>query len=217
MTTCELSALRRLFVTQEPFIDSELDAIAMLDLIYSLSVENILDIIKSNQNELRSISAANIPQFSNPDVIFKVLKVVIDSESNDLNFERIGYYLRPRGTKPGALRKYGENHYKFAMDLGLVTEKRPFSATDLGLAFYLMEDTDKRLAIQKKLVLRVPIIQQALLTAETDMIDMAVLMRQYLKESTVKRRSSNVRKLLHYIMDNADVDLQHTLNNIIWR
>lgn len=217
MTPYEISALRQLYVTQEPFIDSDLDAIKLLDLIYAMRVEDIFEIIKENRSCLCPVAPANIPQFSNADDVFKVLKVVIDSEMPDLDFEKIGYYLRPRGTKPGALVKYGENHYKLAAQLGFTTPSLSFAATDLGLAFYLVEDSLKRHELIKKLVLRVPLLQQALLMAESDVVDMTALMSEHLAPSTVRRRGSNIRKLLSFIMDNADVELQHTLNNIIWR
>lgn len=216
MTLSESLSLQQLYITHEPLINSSCDAIELLELIYSMPVEEIFAIIKENQDSLRPVTAANIPQFSNEDDVFSVLRVLIDSDMDDLDYEKLGYYMRPRGTKHGALVKYGENHYKFAEQLGLVTPSHPFSVTDLGLAFYLEESSTKRHELIKKLVLRIPLLQHSLLLAENKLVDMTDLMAEHLAISTVKRRGSNVRKLLGFIMDNANVELQHTLNNLVW-
>lgn len=50
-----------------------------------------------------------------------------------------------------AQTKYGENHYKLAARLGLATPNKPLSTTDLGIAYYLTEDSDKRKEMLKRL------------------------------------------------------------------
>lgn len=213
----ETSALYQIYVTQEPVIDEDYDAFALLDLIVRVSIEDIFSVIRLYKESLLPIVSNNIPQFSKADDIFTVLRVVIDSGIEDLSYEKIGYYLCPRGSKPGAQTKYGENHYKLAVQLGLVTVEKPLTATDLGMAFYLTNNFTKRNEIKKKLALRVPIIQQAILLAEKGTVDMAAFMCQHLSQSTMLRRRPNIRELLQYIMDNAEVPMQHRLNNIVWR
>ncbi|MDP4152575.1 MAG: hypothetical protein Q8865_03915 [Bacillota bacterium] len=214
MTTTDFEALKRLYVTQCP--DADLDAFEVIELILNTSVEDIFKIIDQNQPILLPITSANIPQFSKADEIFSVLRVVIDSRMEDLNHEKIGYYLCSKNAKAGARVKYGENHYKLAAQLGLTTEIKPLAATDLGMAYYLTESSAKRSNIKKKLALRIPLIQQALILAEDSTFNIAEYMLRYLSKSTMLRRRSNIRELLQYIMDNAGVEMQHRLNNIVW-
>lgn len=210
------AALVALFVNQAPYIDADFDAFSILDLLLNMSTDEIFAVIKSHQSSLIPVVSNNIPQFSTADEIFSVLRVVIDSGIEDLSYEKIGYYLCDKGAKVGAQVKYGENHYKLAAQLGLVTFAKPFTPTDIGLAYYLTESAIKRQAIKKHLALRIPIIQQALLLADESTVNMGEFMRRYLSQSTMLRRRSNVRELLQYIMDVADVPMQHRLNNIVW-
>ena len=122
-----------------------------------------------------------------------------------------------KGAKLGAQTKYGENHYKLAVQLGFVTSEKPFIATDLGYAYYLNADEEQRSEIKKRLALRIPIIQRALLTADVKQVNMSDLMCEYLSESTMLRRRSNVRELLNDIMDISKPEMQRRLNNIVWR
>ncbi len=209
-------ALITLFVNQNPYIDAGFDAFSILDLLLNTSTDDIFAVIKNHRSSLIPVVTNNIPQFSTADEIFSVLRVVIDSGIEDLSYEKIGYYLCDKGAKVGAQVKYGENHYKLAAQLGLVTSAKPFIATDIGLAFYLTENAVKRQTFKKYLALRIPIIQQALLLAEISTVNMSSLMCQYLSQSTMLRRRSNVRELLQYIMDIADVPMQRRLNNIVW-
>jgi len=214
----EQDALVELFVNQKPYINADFDSFLLLDLLLNISTNDVFAVIKSHQASLTPVVSNNIPQFSNVDEIFSVLRIVIDSEIEDLSYKKIGYYLCAKVAKVGAQVKYGENHYKLAAQLGLVTFAKPFTATDIGLAFYLTDNTIKRQAIKKHLALRIPIIQQALLLADTNtIVDMGALMCQYISQSTMLRRRSNVRELMQYIMDIADVPTQHRLNNIVWR
>ncbi len=209
-------ALLTLFVTQEPFIDMDYDAFLLSELLVDTKTEAIFNIINEHKTSLPKVVSNNIPQFSDSEDIYKVMRVVLDSEIVDLSYEKIGYFLCPKGAKSGAQTKYGENHYKLAAQLGLVTPNKPLSTTDLGIAYYLTEDSDKRKEMLKRLVMRIPIIQQVLLCADSQLVDMSEYMCRFLSQSTMLRRRSNMRELLSYLMDISEVPMQHRLNNIVW-
>lgn len=216
MTEQEKKALYNLFITQSPFTDTGFDAFSLTELLGRTSADDIFDVIKNNCGSLLKVVSNNIPQFSNAGDIYQVLRVVIDSEIDNLTYENIGYYLCPKGAKIGAQVKYGENHYKLSAQLGLVTYAKPFVATDLGIAYYLTDNSTERRNIEKRLALRIPIIQQALLLADDKTVNMADFMCLFLSPSTMLRRRSNLRELLSYIMDISEVSMQHRLNNITW-
>lgn len=209
-------ALLTLFVKQEPFIDMGYDAFLLSELLVDTKTEAIFSIINEHKTSLPKVVSNNIPQFSNSEDIYKVMRVVLDSEIVDLSYEKIGYFLCPKGSKSGAQTKYGENHYKLAAQLGLVTPNKPLSTTDLGIAYYLTEDSEKRKEMMKRLVMRIPIIQQVLLCANSQLVDMSEYMCRFLSQSTMLRRRSNMRALLSYLMDISEVPMQHRLNNIVW-
>lgn len=216
MTEIDSLILKKIFVMQTESYNENIDPFMILDVIYNSSVEDIFSIIRENRELLPSVGANNIPQFSNADDLFSVLRIIIDSKIENITYETMGYFMCPPGAKAVAKKKYGENHYKLAVQLGLAKSAKPFAATDLGVAFYLMNDTEKQQNIKKKLPLHIPIIQQALLLADIDMVNMECFMEQYLAHSTVVRRRPNVRELISYIADVADIQMQYRLNNLIW-
>lgn len=216
MTDADRVILKQIFVTQPETLEKSVDPLAILDVIYNTSAEDIFGVICENKDQLPAIKTNNIPQFSNADDLFSVLRIIIDSGMEDLTYEKIGYFMCPQGAKVGAKTKYGENHYKLAVQLGLAKAEKPFAATEFGVAFYITDDEEKQTNVKKKLSLRVPIIQQALLSADSEMIDMEEFMEQYLAHSTMLRRRSNVRELVSFIMDVADTRMQHRINNLLW-
>lgn len=216
MTKLEYESLKQLYVVQEDNSEFPIDSFNLSALIQDTSSSEIFDIIKSEKDNLISITSKNIPQFSNIDDIYKVLRIVIDSEIKDLDYRDIGFYLTGKSAKSGAQTKYGENHYKIAAQLGLVTNEKPYSATDLGMVYYLTDSVDVRMSIVKKLTFRIPVLQRALIEADAGSTNLKNIMSEFLSESTVKRRLTNVKTLLSLMYEISDIRLKQIINRIYW-
>ena len=189
------------------------DAIATLS---KIDGSYIIDVIIENKSNLRSICTNNIPQFSNEKDIYSVLRVLIDSGINDLSYEKIGSYLCPNNAKSTAKRKYGENHYKFAQQLGLAVKERPFSATEIGVAYYLMENDNERQALMNRLVLSIPIVQHSIVKASESHFSMVDFLAEFLSPSTVIRRRSNMRKIMSWAYEITTGNNKNIFDNIVW-
>ena len=178
-----------------------------------LSIEDLFDIIFLNREKIQDITAKNIPQFSNINIINNVLNIINDS-SEEVTRQYIGYILN-KNASPLAQTKYGENHLKLAIQLGLASEK-PCSVSAIGYEYMKLSDTDK-VNIQAKLSLRIPIIQHILLNACDGVTNGMLLLSTVLSEKTAVRRRSNVKKLIAeiYSLSSAEFKIK-VLNNIIW-
>ena len=103
--------------------------------------------------------------------------------------------------------KYGENHSKIAalMDLAVIGEtgKRSTVYTSvLGKEFYKLEENIK-VDLAKRLLLRIPIIQNAFKNQSLEQIDKDL---DILSSTTKKRRRSNVINVIRSIVkDNENL------------
>lgn len=186
----------------------------LFDLINGIHIDEIWQTIQSHRENLLAPAPNNIPQFSNTDEIDQLLNVVANVDC-PLNFQVIGSYLRPSAEKAGAQRKYGENHYKLASSLGLTTLP-VYGLSVLGEEYYHATDPSIKKQVLKKLVLRIPIVQQALFMAMDGHCCLKDLMEQCLSESTAVRRKSNIFTLMRWVEDISDTTMLHLLNRITW-
>lgn len=206
-------------VSEEELIgyqDSELEKVAkeIFQLLLDTKTEDIITIIESNMSDIKKITAANIPQFSNIDHLEVVLDIVLSNEN--ATFEDIGYYFNKDG-KVGAQRKYGENHYKLCSQLGLTSVKKPFELSFLGKAYRKLSKDDKE-EIKTKLALRIPIIQSIIIDAQHKEVVISKRLGQYLSDSTALRRRSNIRVLVTRICNSVSAELKDTItNNLNWK
>lgn len=169
-------------------------------------VSEIVYFLQKHQGELSDVSAKNIPQFSNIDEVDRVLSIIIDSGLEKIDFLLIGSYLRPDRAKEMAYRKYGENHYKLCAQLGFTFNPPKFQATRNGQAYHRENDKELKKIWLTKMILHVPIIQQALFkTMEgNEPFSLREYMGEFLSLSTVMRRLSNMRKLLYILNEHSD-------------
>ena len=188
---------------------------AIRDLLLNESPESIYGFIKQNESALRQVSAANIPQFGDINLVPKVIEIVKNSNEIE-HFCDIGAFHMSPQAKYDARRKYGENHYKLTMQLGLTRDvKTGFSLTPVG-EMYNDEPLANKEIITKKLILRIPMIQQLLLLAENGFVNLTEYLSRYLAPSTVKRRRSNAKVLIRQLSSISETELQHLINNIFW-
>lgn len=185
----------------------------LLTYLEKFSIEDILFEIEQSQEITEPIQSKNISQFSDINAVDYVVQIVSDSE-DEINYQYIGYMLN-KNASDGAQTKYGENHLKMAIQMGLVSEK-PYKVSELGKE-YLALSEEERNKIKPKLYMRVPLIQKLLLESKNEKIDAMDEMRIYLSEKTAIRRRSNIKTLLNEISKIASVETQkQIMDNISW-
>jgi hypothetical protein len=159
----------------------------------------------------------NIFQFSNfQDGTVNICKKIKQMGNDGYKSIEIGAFLLDDGIerKPGALRKYGENHAKLATELCLLNEiSNTFFLTCLGYVFCeLDEQTKKQLLF--RLILRTKFFRRLLYRVETNGYADYYEEASLLSEATKKRRRSNVKTMLDFLKENADDSTLVLLNKI---
>lgn len=205
------------YVSCISFEDSfPVDSDKAVQVLLNIKPETIYEQIIQKGPREDLIEANNIPQFSSYDDIFSVLRIVDGTPEESLNWEKLGYYLCRRDAKSGAKIKYGENHYKLAVQLGLAKSEKNLSLTDLGNKVNKLERTEQE-RILSILILRLPIIQTALFYSRDKRFNIYEYMSRFLSDSTIRRRRSNIKTLLRKL-DNfvTDEKMHNSIWNIVW-
>ncbi len=184
----------------------------IIGIIPSITPESVFDFIKENSDRIKRIVTNEIPQFSDFEDVFEVVKIVNGSPETFLTWDKLGYYLCPKGASRVAKMKYGENHYKLAIQLGFAKPGRKLFLTDLGKELVGMKVEEKQY-IASLMVMRIPLIQTALINAECKRFNLFSYLEQYLSVSTVKRRMSNIKTLLRLI---ENISTTNRIPSIIW-
>lgn len=186
----------------------------LVEVLKGARIENILNIIESDRENIAEITPANIPQFSNIESINDVLDYV--NSADEVTYELIGYYIN-KDAKKGAQTKYGENHYKTSASIGLTTIEKPFMITALGKK-YITLSTEEKIAVRNKLFLLVPIVQKILIDARYKEVQPMDILNMYLSASTSLRRRSNVRTMVEYVYNDADLEFRiEVQKNLDWK
>lgn len=192
------------------------DVFEAVEILSHIGGEELIAFILDNREDLRPIATIDIPQFSNKKDVNKVLRVLIDSGLNNLTYEQVGSYLCSVDAKFDARRKYGEQHYKFANQLGLTTKGYPLSATEIGTAYYLLESDEKRQELMNRLVFSIPFVQHAIIKAIDEHYSMPDYLGEYLSPSTVLRRRSNMHKIMSWAREITEGKYKQLFDNITW-
>lgn len=184
------------------------------EILAGTEISRILDVIESHMEELPEIVTSNIPQFSSITDIDVIPRIV---ETNPgCEYAMMGYYFNKDG-KYDAQRKYGENHYKAAALLGLVTEEAPFGPTYLGREYAGLPEELKE-AVKSRLCLRVPIIDICLIEGRKGPYDGMKEVRKLLTESTSVRRRSSMKQMINQILKAMpEKDRSVIIENINWK
>lgn len=153
------------------------------------------------------IKTSDVPQFSSfEDCVYKVPFLVQNCGIEDLTYTQIGFMLRKKPRKEGADLKYGENHAKTAAQMGLcaISKCRVYPSF-LGISFLKLTNEEQRL-LQPKMILFIPYIYNqyaSKATYENIMESVSIL-----KESTQKRRLSNIWSLVNQVNAILPYELQ---------
>lgn len=207
--------IEELLLNQELNVEDENIAIAVVNGIASMSLSDLVAMIQDSNYPKPEISAANISQFSQFLDVNEVVRIVMDSGYDNISFVDLGYFLTGKKSDM-AKRKYGENHYKLAAQLGFVTAGEPHCITWLGKAYRSIEDKEVQERFLYKISIRVPIVQRIILEAKQGPVSGSEIMSEYLSESTMCRRRSNIRKMISQMRTYADEGTESIFNNVGW-
>lgn len=197
--------------------ENEVEKDVLKRILLSTSTSDIYSALKNNRTQLGRVSPANIPQFSKFSSMDDALSVIVQSGDSNLTYEKVGRYLCKPDTKENARRKYGENHSKLAVEMGLAhLNKFLLTPTYLGEVYFHERDDERKAIIRRKLILHIPIIQQALFKAEENFFSMSEYMLTFLSESTMKRRRPNIRRLIDELTIVSDDKTRSVINRIVW-
>lgn len=146
-----------------------------------------------------NIAPADICQFSNfEDCYYKVIDRAIRSNLEVISYDRMGFLLRTEPRSVIADKKYGENHGKTAVQMGLMDldKKHQFRHTTLGVCFNHLSKDEKK-ALMPKMCLYIPMMQNYFVCGMDDSLLESYF--QQLSLSTQRRRRSNVMHIINII------------------
>ena len=174
----------------------------LVESLLSASVSKIRELLLS-EPAVNTVSAANIPQFSNFATAVIYLPELLLISSTQLTYRELGYSLFSETRSDGAAEKYGQNHGNLAMQLGLaavvkMNNKNVYCPTPLTAAYCHLEQTEK-MALLQRLCFRIPIIQIAI-RSETPIAAIDECLQTTLAKSTYMRRKSNVLEVLAFAL-----------------
>lgn len=170
----------------------------IISIMLKRSCQEILNII-SYEWEPYPIDKKDICQYSDFDEsYYNVVKLSIKSGIEGITWDRLGFLLQQKPASKIARQKYGENHGKVAIEMGLMTfdNNHNFWVTTFGMVFNELSEIEKE-NLKPKLCLMIPIIQNYFMLGQKQEV-----MDSYfsiLSESTQKRRRPNIRKLLSIV------------------
>ena len=216
MTELQYSAVYAFFVKQDHTLNGAMDCSEFLSFLKVTSAEEIWDVISNNRDQLPEITTKNIPQFSEKRDMYKALKVIIAADTTPLEYADLGYYLCKVDRKPEAKRKYAENQYMLAVQTGLAYERKPLAVTNLGRSFSDLQRESDKDKVLKRLCLGIPVMQQILLLAESQCVNVVTFLSDYLAPTTVLRRRSNVHTFLDWLRTISTGEIDTMINRIVW-
>lgn len=193
--------------SEEEFINISGKLLAALQ---QYSIDEVIDILDDGTDMLPLINPANIPQFSDINSIEPLLSYVEANAGMNCTYALIGYFFY-KDSKVGAQTKYGENHYKTAMLMGLTKKNKPFNITPLGKLYMELP-----IPIVKKLkpllYLRIPLIRHIMVRARNENVNVSEIMALSLSDSTVKRRLSNVKTMVEALVSLSANKVNYGIN-----
>lgn len=172
----------------------------LLNLINLRCVSELLEIVRK-EFVYYPISKQNIPQFSSfDDAYYKVPYYLKYSGIDGVDFSRMGYMLRTKKRSIVADKKYGENHLKTSLILGLCTKisKAGYFLSRFGNAFLDLSDEEKE-HLKPRLSLYIPLVQNIVMSSDPECKMMEEL--SILSNLTATRRLPNVRKLVDIVLE----------------
>lgn len=170
----------------------------IISIMQKHSCKEILNIL-SHEWEPYPIDKKDICQYSDfDDCYYNVVNMSIKSDIEGITWDKLGFLLQQKPASKIARMKYGENHGKVAIAMGLMSfdNKHDFWVTTFGRVFNDLSEENKE-NLKPKLCLMIPIIQNFFMFGQKQEI-----MDSYfsiLSESTQKRRRPNIKRLISIV------------------
>lgn len=168
--------------------------------LLSIPEEGFIDyVIKSGPPSY--ISFPDVVQYSSfEDATSKICQVLLNNDNNGLSYIETGRLLLEDGKqrKDSALRKYGENHAKTAVELGLVQcSYNQNYLTCLGYVYNQL-GYEKGRELMRRTILRNQFVRKILWKASRGPVSLQKEM-SFFAETTIKRRLPNIRQFLSIV------------------
>lgn len=161
------------------------------------------------------ITYQDVVQYSSfDDASAGLCRVLSDADNNGLSNIEVGRALLNDGKerKDGALRKYGENHAKTAIELGLVSAYySQYYLTCLGVIFPQLEAFDQK-ELLRRTILRNRFFQKVIKKSQQGPVSLLKEI-SFLSESTAKRRLPNIRQFYTVLLGN-EPEMSELLMNV---
>lgn len=169
----------------------------------------------NDSNSASYITFQDVVQFSSfSDATNGICEILSLNDNNGLSNIEIGKALLDDGKErnDGALRKYGENHAKTAIELGLVHSLYGrYYLTCLGMVYNQLEKS-VQVALLRRTILRNRFFQKAIKKSQANEVVLSKEM-SFLSESTAKRRLPNVRYFFT-LLRGQEPEVRERLKNI---
>ncbi len=171
--------------------------------LLSSSLSELIDILKV-ADKREPVTTDNIPQYGDLSIAMYLIPDIL-TKSEHLGYIELGKMIfYKEGKKNEAYRKYAENHCKLAalLDLAVIKKKPPsgyeITSSVMGRYFSLLP-IEKKDELLPRLCLRIPIIQEALISQDYRRSVNSSL--SILSESTRMRRKTGIMNLIAFTID----------------
>ena len=162
------------------------------------------------------IGAKDVFQFSNlEDATARFCKLLAEVDNPGLKHVGVGKLLLDDGKKrnEAAYVKYGENHAKTAVALGLAFElSKTYFLSCIGTVYADLEDEAKQ-RLMTRLLIRNPFVMRVLSATKNGKLPM----RQFLymlSDTTYLRRSSNIKRIMSELEKSEEFDFSIYTKNM---
>ena len=172
----------------------------LIKLLSATSSRQLIDLLSEDFSPFK-IEKADICQFSNfDDCYYRVIDLAIRSGIEGISWDKMGFLLRVKPRTKVADQKYGENHGKTAVQMGLcqMDNRHHFWPTALGIYCNRL-NKDIREELKSKFCLYIPIIQNYFAGGMDE--EMLQSYFSILTESTQKRRRPNINHLIGIVKE----------------
>ena len=171
----------------------------------TIPISSFIDYIISNCS-VDYMTFPDVVQFSSLEDATTGICIVLSEFSDGLHNIDVGRKLLNDGKerKDGALRKYGENHAKTAIELGLVQESSGcYYLSCLGECFNSLT-SEQQHHLLSRTILRNRFFQKLLIKAQKGQVSIKSEM-SFLAESTQKRRLPNVKAFFNILRNEGEL------------
>lgn len=174
----------------------------LISALTNTPIPRIIELLTSVPVE-PSISASNIPQFSNFASAAMYLPTLLIDAQTPITYCEMGHALYSETKSDLAAEKYGQNHGNLAvqMDLAQLTkkgQKKAFEPTILTPKYCQLKQEEK-IEVLQRLCFKIPIIQVASISKDP-IAKIDECLGKALAESTRDRRRANVNEILAFAL-----------------